>query len=122
LGWTYSKEGKKFFRDVIIKKDNFIEVVENKNGIVGYLNGGMAKRIPWREEARYAFLGSVFIDKKFRAKGLGTKLTKDFINWCKGNNVDYLSVMASAQNNLGINFYRKAGFKDYDLTLQIKLS
>jgi len=53
--------------------------------------------------------------------GLGTKLVKDFIGWCKNNNIDYLSVTASAQNNSAIKFYRKCGFEDYDSTLQIKL-
>ncbi|MDO8503547.1 MAG: GNAT family N-acetyltransferase [bacterium] len=121
IKWTLGKKGKKFFRDVIIKKDNFCEVIGNKNKIIGYLNGGMAKKILWRKEARYAYLGSIFIEKKFRQAGLGTQLVENFINWCRKNRVDYLSVTAFAQNNFGIKFYKKFGFKDYDLTLQKKI-
>ncbi|PIV43382.1 MAG: hypothetical protein COX92_02630 [Candidatus Nealsonbacteria bacterium CG_4_10_14_0_2_um_filter_40_15] len=78
--------------------------------------------MPWRKRARYAYLGSIFIDRRFRNKGLGAKLIKNFINWCKKNRINYLSVTASAENKLGIDFYHKSEFKDYDLTLQIKLS
>lgn len=121
LGWTYSKDGVKFFKNSILKRDRYAEVIENKGKIMGYLNGGFAKRVPWRKEAQYAYLGSIFIYKKFRNKGLGGKLIKNFIIWCKKNRVSYLSVSASAQNDQGITFYRKSGFKDYDLVLQKKI-
>ncbi|MFH1714120.1 MAG: GNAT family N-acetyltransferase [Candidatus Nealsonbacteria bacterium] len=119
--WTYSKEGKKFFRDVILKKDNFCEVVEDKNKIIGYLNGGVKKIIPWHKKAKYAYLGSIFVKEKFRNRGLGSKLTKDFISWCKKNKFDYISVSSSVQNALGHKFYRKLKFKDRDLELQKKI-
>ncbi len=120
LNWTY-KEGKEYFKDRIIKKDGFVEVVEHKGKIIGYLCGGISERLFYRKKARYAELEDMLIEKKFRGKGLGTKLTSDFINWCKKNKVDYISVKASAGNKLAINFYRKLGFKDYDLTLEISL-
>lgn len=121
INWTFGKEGRKFFKNTIIKKDNFCEVAENKNKTVGYLNGGVAKITPWRKRAKYAYLGSIFIEKKFRDRGIGTKLVKDFIDWCKRKKINFLSVAVSAGNNLGINFYKRRGFKEYDLTLEMKI-
>jgi len=121
MNWTYG-EGKKCFKDRIIKKSGFVEVVENKRKIVGYLCGGIKKRLSYRKKAKYTELENMFIIKKFRGKGLGTALVTDFINWCKKNKVDYISIAASAQNNLGIRFYKKAGFEEYDLILEMKLS
>jgi len=120
LNWTY-KEGKKYFRNRIVKKDGFVEVIENKERIIGYLCGGITKRLFFRKKAKYAELENMLIGKKFRGKGLGTKLTRDFINWCKKSKVDYIIVVASAQNKPTHKFYRKCGFKDYDLTLQLKI-
>jgi len=120
LNWTY-KEGKKYFKDRIIKKDGFVEVIEHKGKTIGYLCGGISGRLFYREKAKYAELENILIEKEFRGEGLGTKLTKDFINWCKKNKVDYISVKASAGNKLAINFYRKLKFKDYDLTLEMNL-
>ena len=63
----------------------------------------------------------MLIEKRFRAKKLGSKLTKDFIDWCKKNKVDYVSVTSSGKNELALNFYRKFGFKDYDFVFEMKL-
>ena len=121
LKWTY-KEGKKYFRNRITKKDGFVEVVEYKGKIIGYLCGEIAERLFYRKKAKYAELENMLVEKKFRGKGLGSKLTKDFINWCKKNRIDYISVRASVGNKFTINFYRELGFKDYDLTLEMKLN
>jgi len=121
LNWTYSKKGKKCFKERIAKRDGFVEVVENKNKIIGYLCGGISERLFYRKKAKYAELESILIESKFRGKSLGTKLTKDFIDWCKRNKVDYVSVNAFAKNELSLNLYRKFGFKDYNLSLEMKL-
>lgn len=122
LNWTY--KNKKYFKNKIIKKDGFVKVVENKRKIIGYLCGGIGtlKELDCRKKAKYAELENMFIEKKFRGKGLGAKLTRDFISWCEENKVNYLSVTASAENKLTIEFYRKLGFKDYDLTLEMKIN
>ena len=120
LNWTH-REGKKYFKNRIIKKDGFIEVVENKGKIVGYLCGGVTEGLPFRKKARCAELENMLIEEKFRGKGLGAKLTKDFINWCKKNKVNYISVRTSIQNKPACDFYRSSGFKDYDLVLELKI-
>ena len=118
LKWTYSK-GKKHFAGKIIERNSFVEVAEWKGKIVGYLCGGVSIGRFSREKAKYAELHNMFVLDEFRSKGIGTKLAKDFISWCKKKKIKYIAVTASAKNNLGINFYRKLGFKDYNLTLQI---
>ena len=121
IRWTHTK-GKKYFRNRIIKKDGFVKVIENKKKIIGYLCGGMAKGLFFRKKARHAELENMLINKKFRGKGLGAKLTIDFINWCKENKVNYISVTASAKNKFAIDFYRNLRFKDYQLTLELNTS
>ena len=69
----------------------------------------------------YAEAENMFIDDNFRGKGLGGKFMKNFMKWCKTKKVNYVFVRATIKNKLGINFYRKCGFKDYDLILKRKL-
>lgn len=121
LDWTYGKEGRKFFREKIIKKNSFVWVAEKRRKVIGYLSGGMAKRIPWRKKAQYAYLGSIFIEKEFRERGLGAALVKNFIDWCKKKRVNYISVATLAKNKSAIDFYRHSGFRDYDLVLELKI-
>jgi len=119
LNWPL-REGTDYFKNRI-KKDGFVEVVEKNGKIIGYLCGGLCDRISYRKQAKCAELENMYIDKKFRNKGLGFVMTKNFLEWCKAKKVDYISARASAQNKLGIKFYRDFGFKDYDLILEKKI-
>ena len=121
LKWTYSKEGKKYFKDNIVKKNGFVDVAEYNNKIIGYLVGNLSERLSHRKAAKYAELENMIIEKKFRGKGIGRKLTKDFISWCKKNKVNYISVTASAKNKDAISLYKKSGFKDYEVVLEVML-
>lgn len=122
LDWTFSPEGQKYFKKRIAGQDSFVEVVEDKSGkLAGYLIGVVVKRPLWRIEAKYAELESVFMEKKYQGAGLGAKLTRDFISWCRKNKVDYISLLVAPRNQSAIVFYRKLGFKDYDLVMQLKL-
>jgi len=116
LNWTYGK-GKKYFKDRILKRGGFVEVVENKGKIIGYLCGGITEKLFYRKKAKYAELENMFIEKQFRNKALGTRLTKDFLVWCRKDKVNYISVIAHTENK-SVDFYRKFGFKDYNLTLE----
>ena len=123
LNWTYSKKAKKYFRERVTKRNGFVEIVENNGKIIGYLCGGISEQLFYfyRQKAKHAELENMMIDKKFRGKNLGTKLSKNFMKWCEKNKIDYISVDASAGNEKTLNFYRKLGFKDYDLTLEMKI-
>lgn len=118
LEWTYN-EGKKFFENRIVKKSGFVEVAEASGKIIGYLCGGISERLFYRKKAKYAELENMLVEESFRGGGIGVRLTKDFINWCEENKVNYIAATASAQNEQAIDFYRKIGFKDYDLTLEM---
>ena len=120
LNWP-DREGKNYFEDRTKKSDGFVEVVEKDGKIIGYLCGGLCDKISYRKPAKCAELENMFIDKKFRNKGLGFIMTKDFLKWCKSKKVDCISTRASAQNKLSIKFYRNFDFKDYDLILEKKL-
>ena len=121
--WTFSKEGKKYFKKRISGKDGFTEVIENpqKKTIVAYSTGVVQKRHNYRAEGKYAELESIFVEEKYAGSGLGSKLLKDFIDWCKINKVDDVSVVVAAKNNPAISFYRKSGFEDYDLVMELNL-
>jgi ribosomal protein S18 acetylase RimI-like enzyme len=120
LKWTNS-HGKEFFKSKIGKISGFAEVAEVNGKVVGYLCGEIYQRMFYRKKAKYARLANVLVEDGFRGSGIGTKLTKNFMDWCKEKKVDYVSVTASAHNGQGIGFYRNLGFKDYDLTLEINL-
>lgn len=120
LKWTYGKIGRSYFKKRITEKDAFAFIAESKGKIIGYLCGSV-RNCPYdyRIISKYAELENMIVDKKFRGEGVGEKLTKEFLKWCKIKKADCISVNASIQNEKGINFYKKMGFKNYSLTLEI---
>lgn len=117
MKWTYGKVGKSYFKSRISRKDGLVLVAEIDGKIIGYLCGGLHEH-GYREKAIYAELENMIVDKNIRGKGIGTKLVQEFFIWCKKKKVKYIDVTASAKNENGIAFYRKLGFKDYNLTLK----
>ena len=117
LKWTYA-EGKKYFKKRIASKNGFVGIAEIKGEIAGYLCGGISKGKIYRKKAKYAELENMVINGKLRGRGIGTMLVNDFLKWCKENRVGYISVTASVKNKQAADFYRKFGFKDYNLTLE----
>jgi len=120
MNWTYG-EGKKYFRDRIVKKGGFVAVAEHQDTVIGYLCGGLVKMESYRIQKKHAELENMFIEKKLRGQGLGGKLTQKFLDWCKENKVERVSVSASFSNKEGIGFYEKAGFEGYATVLERKL-
>lgn len=120
LKWTYGKIGKACFKKSTIDKNGFSIVAESDGKIIAYLCGSL-KLSPYtyRIIPRYAELDNMFVAEKFRSKGIGEKLVKEFLGWCKEKKADCISVNASIQNEKAIKFYRSLGFKDYNLTLEM---
>lgn len=63
----------------------------------------------------------MYIDSNYRKFGIGRKLIESFKEHCLINNINNLKVTASVKNIDAINFYKKIGFKDFDITLKNKI-
>ncbi len=120
LNWSKDK-GKEFYKDRILNDDGFVYVAEDAGKIVGYLCGGLAENKEYRKVDNCAELEDMFVSDQYRSQGIGGKFVAEFIKWCKDNKFDIISVTASAGNEKAIDFYRRMGFKDYDLTLEMKI-
>ena len=69
-------------------------------------------------ESKIAEAENMFVLEEFRGQGIGVKLLQEFVTWCKSKDVKRIRTVASAQNTRAIEFYRRAGFLDYDLVLE----
>lgn len=119
LDWTYGI-GKEIFKDSIENNDGFNAVAVGNNKIIGYLRGSLFQ-LSWKKGCG-AELDSMFVDENHRNQGIGKRLGLEFIKWCKQKKIDYVDVRASGKNELGIDFYKQIGFKNYDVVLEIRLN
>ena len=116
--WALEKEGQDYFEDMIKNEIVFVAQIEEK--IVGYLAGSICEQISYIKET-FAELDNMCIDDDYRRFGIGTLLMNEFKKYCKEKNMQNIKVTASAKNDRAIQFYRKNGFEDYNVTLKIKI-
>jgi len=117
--YPIQKQGEEYFKDKIKNGYTLIAVVDGK--VIGYLVGGISDVEDYRNISKIAEVENMFILEEYRSMGIGKKLLQEFTKWCKSKKVQRIKAVASAQNKRAIEFYRREGFKDYDLVLEKKI-
>ena len=118
VGWTYEKEGTDYFTEMLNNEVVYIALIENK--IVGYLAGSVNIQNSYVTKS-LAEVDNMFISEDYRKYGIGSKLMNEFKKYCIQNNIEELKVTASAKNSNAINFYKKNGFEEFEITLMQEL-
>lgn len=118
VGWTFEKEGKDYFTDMLNNEIVYIALTENK--IVGYLAGSVNIQNSYVTKS-LAEVDNMFILEDYRKYGIGSKLMNEFKQYCIQNSIEELKVTASAKNSNAIKFYKKNGFNEFEITLKQKL-
>jgi ribosomal protein S18 acetylase RimI-like enzyme len=119
LNWPY-KEGKKVFEKMIKGGNNLCLVAELKGEVIGYLAGSICKIESWRPIKR-AELENMFVKEKYRSKGVGSKLVKEFFKWSKSKGAKRAMVQAYSTNAKAIKFYKKTGFDPFSLSQEVEI-
>ena len=117
LNWPLTEEGKTYFKNLI--ENDYVVVALIDNEIVGYLAGTINDKGSY-EEIQYGEINNMLVDGNYRGYGIGKKLIDSFKSYCKDNNILHLKVTASFKNTNAIEFYKKNGFEEFDLTLIMK--
>lgn len=118
VGWPLENEGEEYFKEVLNNGIIYIALADNK--IIGYLAGSFNVENTYVTKT-LAEADNMYILEDYRKYGVGTKLMNEFKNECIKRGIQELKVTASAKNINAINFYRKKGFEDFELTLKMKL-
>ncbi len=121
LEWATDERGKTYIKEHIEGEDKVTFVAEIDGKLGGYLTGDLSEGLAYRLPSINAVLDNIFIDENYRSRGIGQLFIGEFIQWCKSKKVQYMSVTPFFYNQKGINFYKKMGFKESDLVMEIKL-
>ena len=116
--WPLSEEGKKYFSDLI--ENNYVIVATIKNSIIGYLAGTIEDKGSY-VEVQYGEINNMLVKDEYRGYGIGKLLINNFKDYCKTNNISNMKVVASYKNKNAIEFYRKNGFEEFDITLTTRM-
>ncbi len=80
------------------------------------------KNVNWAVEKKYGYIGFMYVDAKFRGKGIGSQIMEDFIIWFKKKNIVYITLKAYFKNDAARSAYRKMGFCDFVSEMEINLN
>ncbi|MBE6150057.1 MAG: GNAT family N-acetyltransferase [Firmicutes bacterium] len=116
--WPITEEGEKYFK--ILIEESYVIVAILNDKIVGYLAGSINEKGSY-EEIQYGEINNMFINDDYRGYGIGKLLINDFKKYCISNDIKDLIVTASAKNMNAIEFYRKNGFNDFNITLTMNI-
>ena len=117
--WPMDERGEKYFKSRIIDKGNCVFLAKQGNNIIGYLAGGLSKVSKCRNiKDAIAELENMYIEDKYRGKGIGSMLINAFLKWCKINKCVMIRVVASFDNTMGVNFYKNNGFVPFEIILE----
>jgi len=97
-----------------------ILICEVENVVIGYVMGWILERPPIYLKRKTGYLSNIFVDERFRDKGVGKKLYYNMEKWFIENSVDFVEISADSRNTSTINKFRKYGFKDLSITFYKK--
>ena len=119
--YPFSKAGEEYFKLKIESSDSLTLVAEVEGIIVGYLAGSIIAPEDYRTLTKMAEAENMFVEESFRGQGVGTKLSEQFEDWCRGKGAQRIRHVASAANSEAIKFYKAHGSKEVSVTLEKEL-
>ena len=114
--YPLQKGSRDYFIQRINKDCALVAMADGK--IAGYLVGSIIAPEDYRVKLRIAEAENMLVLEEFRGEGIGKKLFAEFVKWSRANKADRVRAVASAGNDRAIDFYRREGLVDYNLTLE----
>jgi ribosomal protein S18 acetylase RimI-like enzyme len=116
--WPLSEEGKEYFLDLI--NNHYVIVALLDNNIVGYLAGSIEEKCSY-VEVQFGEINNMLVKDEYRGYGIGKSLIDNFKEYCRIKDILNIKVVSSYKNKNAIEFYRKNGFEEFDITLTTKI-
>lgn len=120
VNWPDETAGKDYFKKKFEDSNSLIFVAEKDSRIIGYILAFIST-YSYRSINPICEIENMFIEEKYRKKGIGKMLIEKVREEAKTRNVKRLRVGAIVQNEQAIKFYMSQGFSDVNLFLEKKL-
>lgn len=118
--WAHSEAGEQYFKELVEDKDCLCLVAENEEGkLVGYI-AAAPKPISYRK-SKYLEIDNMGVIPAYRSQGVGTELIQACKAWAIERGYQKLIINSYAANAKAIRFYKKSGFSEIDISLEVDL-
>ncbi|MFA6617972.1 MAG: GNAT family N-acetyltransferase [Candidatus Neomarinimicrobiota bacterium] len=110
---TADKIYQKFFDGCLHSEDKLLLVADNKGKVVAYAAAEIQARSPVFKIRENGYINDIFVEKEFRKLGIARKFLKEFKEWFKSKNIDYVELSVLANNQIAQKTWGKFGFNSY---------
>ena len=112
---------KRFINKNIPDKSSQIWIAHDNGKPVAYAIGLIKENIPVYSIKRYGFISDLYVDQKYRGKGVGKKLIDRLREFFRKEEIKFISLEVNHNNYDSIRFYEKCGFKEYHKTMRMRI-
>jgi ribosomal protein S18 acetylase RimI-like enzyme len=119
LTWSMSGKGKKFFTELLNNPKACCYVAEEDGHKVGYIAAD-PKEVDYRKSS-YFEIDNMGVIPEYRSQGVGSMLMTACLKWAKNQGFQKAYVNAYSKNKMAIEFYKKNGFAEIDVSLEQEL-
>jgi len=119
---NWPQENEQYFRTAITDTKKYLALVAEQNGkIVGYVISVIRDAPSYRTEKLFVEPENMFILPEFRGGIAAYRLVEKIKEWALSKNADYLKFSTQSANERMLSLFRKRGFKDHQVVLEMKL-
>ena len=111
---------KKIVRKLFKNPDSHFIVARSSNTITGFANFTVRKTI--LHSSGSALIDELIVSEKYRGQGVGKELLFEVVNRCRELGCCELEVSILMSNQTARDFYRKCGFEEEAILLEMDLS
>lgn len=104
---------KKYIKKQIERRDAFIYLAEGQGRIIGFADGRVEDRAPILKIKKIGCLAAVFVEKKYRKRGIGGRLVENLIGEFKKRDLNFVKAEIDVRNSSAFEFYREFGFEKF---------
>ena len=119
MTWAKGEKGKQFFTNALNDPESYCLIAEDNDKAIGYLVAS-SKETSYRK-SKCAELQNMGVSPDYRSKGIGSMLVQKCLGWAKTKGYQKMYVSAYFGNTEAIEFYKKNGFLEIDLGLEVDL-
>lgn len=117
MDWAQSEDGgKKYFTDLLNNNDAICLIAEIEGKAVGYI-AASPKEISYRN-SKYIEIENMGVNPNYRSLGIGSQLMDQCLKSAEERGYQKVYVNAYSQNSMAIEFYKRKGFSEIDISLE----